>query len=179
MTKLVGVVLLRLGHRIPRDARVTTHLCLTARALGAEGAIIADVVDKSLKATIDDVTARFGGNFEVSMGDSWKSVIANWNARGDDVVHLTAYGIPIQRVIDEIRASPRRKLVVVGAEKVPGEVYAMAKWNVAITNQPLSEVSALGIFLDWYYGHALDSAFPGAKLRIIPEDAGKRVEEKR
>ncbi len=31
---------LRLDHRQKRDARITTHVCLTARAFGADGVIL-------------------------------------------------------------------------------------------------------------------------------------------
>ncbi|HKM49849.1 MAG TPA: tRNA (cytidine(56)-2'-O)-methyltransferase, partial [Candidatus Bathyarchaeia archaeon] len=34
-----------MGHRIHRDHRVTTHVCLTARALGANGVYVADTHD--------------------------------------------------------------------------------------------------------------------------------------
>ena len=34
------IVVLRLGHRPERDARVTTHVGLTARALGASGMLL-------------------------------------------------------------------------------------------------------------------------------------------
>ena len=47
----------------------------------------------------------------------------NGNGSGGKVVHLTAYGMPLPKVIDEIRRSKEDKLVVVGAEKVPGEMY--------------------------------------------------------
>src|SRR5207244_13617119 len=40
---MARIVVLRMGHRIPRDWRLTTHVCLTARALGAEGVIISDI----------------------------------------------------------------------------------------------------------------------------------------
>ncbi|MDD1710623.1 MAG: tRNA (cytidine(56)-2'-O)-methyltransferase, partial [Methanoregulaceae archaeon] len=35
------VVILRIGHRPERDQRVTTHVGLTARALGAQGMYLA------------------------------------------------------------------------------------------------------------------------------------------
>ncbi|NIS35916.1 MAG: tRNA (cytidine(56)-2'-O)-methyltransferase, partial [Actinobacteria bacterium] len=38
-------------------------------------------------------------------------------------------------------------LVVVGAAKVSFDVYEAADWNVAVTNQPHSEVAALAVFL--------------------------------
>jgi tRNA (cytidine56-2'-O)-methyltransferase len=169
-------MVLRLGHRIPRDLRVTTHVCLTARAFGADGLILADVVDRTLERTIRDVSQRFGGSFTIRMGEPWKSVVKEWKAKGGDVIHLTAYGIPLPQVIQEIKASPRRKLVVVGASKVPGEAFELATWNVAITNQPISEVSALAIFLDRYFeGKQFSMEFENAEVKIIPSARGKEV----
>jgi tRNA (cytidine56-2'-O)-methyltransferase len=90
------------------------------------------------------------------------------------------YGLPIQEVIDEIRSSPRDKLIAVGSQKVPGELYRLATWNVSITNQPISEVSALAIFLDRYFeGRELSAKFEGGELEIIPSRSGKRIIRKR
>ncbi len=170
------LVVLRIGHRIPRDNRITTHVCLTARALGADGVLISDVRDRELVDTIKSVVRRFGGEFQVEAGRSWRSAIAEWKRAGGKVIHLTAYGMPLPRVIHEVRRSRGDKMVVVGAEKVPGELYGLADWNVAITNQPISEVSALGIFLDWFFDHSrLEVSFPHAELRIVPSEHGKRV----
>jgi len=170
------VIVLRIGHRIPRDERVTTHVCLTARALGADGAYIANVPDAHLVETINNVTDRFGGAFHIEAGKPWRSTIAEWKREGGEVVHLTAYGIPLPKLIDEIRRSKEDKLVVVGAEKVPGEMYALADWNVAVTNQPISEVSALGIFLDWLFEHSrLEAQFPNARFKLVPTEHGKTV----
>ena len=171
------VKVLRIGHRIPRDERVTTHVCLTARALGADGVFIANVRDSELIETISNVTKRFGGYFQVECGKPWHTTITEWKREGGKVVHLTAYGMSLPRVIDEIRRSKEDKLVVVGAEKVPGEMYGLADWNVAVTNQPISEVSALGVFLDWLFEHTrLEAQFPNAKIRIVPTEHGKTVE---
>jgi tRNA (cytidine56-2'-O)-methyltransferase len=171
------VMVLRIGHRIPRDDRVTTHVCLTARALGANGVYISDVRDRQLVETINGVAKRFGGVFQVEMGRPWRSTTIEWKRRGGKVIHLTAYGIPLPRVIDRIRRSRGDKLVVVGAEKVPVELFTLADWNVAVTSQPISEVSALGIFLDWFYKHQrLESQFAKCEIRIIPSEHGKRVE---
>ena len=171
------VVVLRIGHRIPRDERVTTHVCLTARALGADGAIISNVRDSQLAETVNSVTKRFGGNFHVETGKSWRSTITEWKQGGGKVVHLTAYGIALPKKVEDIRRSKEDKLVVVGAEKVPGEMYSLADWNIAVTNQPISEVSALGVFLDWLFEHKrLEGEFSNAKMRIIPTEHGKTVE---
>ena len=45
------IVILRWGHRLQRDARLTTHILLTARALGASGLILSDTKDEKLKET--------------------------------------------------------------------------------------------------------------------------------
>ena len=45
------IEVLRWGHR-PRDYRLTTHVALTARALGASGLILADVEDKGVREKI-------------------------------------------------------------------------------------------------------------------------------
>jgi len=170
------LVVLRLGHRIQRDVRVTTHVCLTARALGADGIIISDVHDRRITDTINRVTKQFGGSFTIETGKPWRDSVTEWKKAGGRVVHLTAYGIPLPQIIERIRASHENKLVVVGAEKVPGEMFHLADWNVSVTNQPISEVSALGIFLDWMFNHrGLQEEFPNAALRIVPTEHGKRV----
>jgi tRNA (cytidine56-2'-O)-methyltransferase len=170
------IVVLRIGHRFQRDMRVTTHVCLTARALGAEGVVVSDVSDKLLTETINRVTAEFGGSFTIETGRPWRTAVMKWKESGGTVVHLTAYGIPLPRIISQIQRSKTSKLIVVGAEKVPGEVFKLADWNVAVTNQPISEVSALGIFLDWYFDHSrLEERFLGGRLQIIPTERGKRV----
>jgi tRNA (cytidine56-2'-O)-methyltransferase len=169
-------MILRLGHRIPRDTRVTTHVCLTARALGADGIIIADRHDTKLEETVNRVAAQFGGDFTIETGIPWRQAIAEWRRSGGRIVHLTAYGMPLPTIINQIRASKADKLVIVGSEKVPREVFALADWNVAVTNQPISEVSALGIFLDWFARHRrLEHRFAHPKLQIIPTEHGKKV----
>jgi tRNA (cytidine56-2'-O)-methyltransferase len=101
-------------------------------------------------------------------------VLANW---GGKIVHLTMYGIPFQDAVKEIRSEPSPKLVVVGGAKVPGEVYGAAHWNVAVTGQPHSEVSALALFLhELYEGNELNLVFPGARLEVVPQAKGKKIQ---
>ncbi|MCG2825073.1 MAG: tRNA (cytidine(56)-2'-O)-methyltransferase, partial [Thermoplasmatales archaeon] len=117
---------------------------------------------------------RFGGDFKVEFYDNWKKTVKNWEGTK---VHLTMYGEHINKVIKKIPRN-RELLVIVGAEKVPGEVYELADFNVAVGNQPHSEVAALAVFLDRYSkGNALERDFEG-KIRIIPSKKGKRVVEK-
>ena len=69
-------------------------------------------------------------------------------------------------------------MVIVGAEKVPGEVYEMVNFNVAVGNQPHSEIAALAVFLDRYLKRkGLEKDFKG-KIKIIPCKKGKKVVEK-
>ena len=66
-------------------------------------------------------------------------------------------------------------LLVIGAEKVPRYVYEYADANIAIGNQPHSEVAALAIFLDRYTNGAwMTKQFHG-NIQIIPSERGKQV----
>jgi tRNA (cytidine56-2'-O)-methyltransferase len=168
------VCVLRLGHRPFRDKRVTTHVGLAARAFGADGMYLA-ADDPGVAGTLRDVAARWGGSFFVEDGVSWKSCIRSWKEKGGTVVHLTMYGLPVREVIGEIRARDEI-LVVVGAEKVPGEVYGLADYNVSVTTQPHSEVSGVAVFLDHLFdGAELDRTYPDAELKIEPSERGKRT----
>jgi tRNA (cytidine56-2'-O)-methyltransferase len=171
------VAVLRLGHRPGRDERMTTHVGLTARALGADRLVLANE-GASRRDTIEEVTDRFGGPFSVETTDRPERTLAEWEGR---VVHLTMYGLPIQRVESDIGAafeSGTPLLVVVGAEKVPFSVYERADWNVAVTNQPHSEVASLAVFLDRLFdGAELDREWADADRTVVPQAEGKRVED--
>jgi len=161
---------LRIGHRPARDKRVTTHVALVARALGADGIIISGK-DEEIEKTVRSVVSRFGGEFEISSGANWRQAFGSWPGLK---VHLTMYGLPLDDVMPKIRG--KDVMVVVGAEKVPGEVYQMADLNVAVSNQPHSEVAALALFLDRYFeGTEMKSEFKGSRLTIVPNARGKTV----
>jgi tRNA (cytidine56-2'-O)-methyltransferase len=171
---VMKVVVLRMGHRFERDKRITTHIGLVARAFGADGLIISDISDSQVQAKILDVKERFGGNFYIEMGQKWTKVLKEWKNTGGEIVHLTAYGMPLPNVIDEIRNNQNDKLIVIGASKVPHEVYELATYNVAITNQPHSEVAALAIFLDHlFHSEEFKKKFEHAKVEIIPSKNAK------
>ncbi len=168
------IIVLRIGHRPERDKRLTTHVCLVARAFGADGVIIGAEEDEHVKNSVEDIVARWGGPFYIRFEKNWRRTLREWNGK---IVHLTMYGIHIDEVIEKIR-NDDNIMVVVGGEKVPGEVYALADYNVAIGNQPHSEVSALAIFMDRLFeGNELNREFKNAKLRIVPQKRGKKVEK--
>jgi len=170
------VYVLRLGHRIERDKRVSTHVGLVARAFGASGIIYAGDRDDEMMSSVINVVDRWGGDgFKVSYTQSWRKIIEDWRVGGGCVVHLTMYGIPVDDVIELIRRC-RDILVIVGSEKVPREVYQLSDYNVSIGSQPHSEVAALAIFLDrLFQGRELKIIYTDAKIAIIPSPRGKAV----
>ena len=174
------VVVLRWGHRPRRDARLTTHVALTARALGASGLILANIEDKKIKETIEKVAKNWGGPFFFEMGTPWKEAVKDWKAKGGIVVHLTAYGENIQTsdMLQRIEESGKDILVIVGSQKVPREFFseAFSDFNVAVGNQPHSECASLAVFLDRLFeGEELKKSFENAKVRIIPQKRGKKI----
>jgi tRNA (cytidine56-2'-O)-methyltransferase len=172
----VRLAVLRLGHRPARDKRITTHVCLTARALGAASVSIAEE-DAGVERTVRSVASRFGGAFTIASGTGWKGPIHAWKKAGGRVVHLTMYGLPLGETAPAVRATGKDTLVVVGAEKVPGELYDLADWNVAVGSQPHSEVAALALLLDRLRGGAWEAdRFDGGTLQVIPTARGKNVQ---
>ena len=77
------IVVLRLGHRPSRDQRVTTHVALTARALGADEVWVS-TRDEGLERTVNGVVERFGGRFRIKTGVDWRKAIKTWKG---DVIH--------------------------------------------------------------------------------------------
>lgn len=169
-----GITILRINHRPFRDKRITTHVALTGRAFGASS-ILVDSEDQELESTINKVRKNFGGDFSIRTGVNWRKEIKQ---SGAIVAHLTMYGEPVDEAVSKIKGAigDRDLMVVVGASKVPGDIYSESSFNVSVTNQPISEVSALAIFLDRFLqGRELQNDFEG-RLKIMPSDRGKNVE---
>ncbi len=174
------VVVLRWGHRPQRDVRLTSHVALTARALGASGFLLADIEDKKLKETLEKVTGNWGGKFFFEMGKKWKSAVRDWKTKGGIVVHLTVYGQNLQTspVLDKIWRTGKDVLVLVGSQKVPGAFFSddVSDFNVAVGNQPHSECAALAVFLDRFFkGKELSKGFKKAKIKVVPQERGKKT----
>jgi tRNA (cytidine56-2'-O)-methyltransferase len=179
---LQKVVVLRWGHR-HRDQRLTSHVALTARALGASGFFLADITDSKVKETIDRVMESWGGDFQFEMGQPWKTIVREWRVKNGVTVHLTAYGENIQTsdVMKRIRATGKDVMVIVGSQKVPAGFFSesVSDFNVAVGNQPHSECSSLAVFLDRFFeGKELaEDSIENAKKKIVPQARGKRVIE--
>jgi tRNA (cytidine56-2'-O)-methyltransferase len=164
------IAVLRIGHRIDRDKRVTTHVALVARAFGAD-TIYITTKDENIKKNIQAVNKRFGGTFEVETGVDYKKIIKSWDG---SIVHLTMYGEELEKAITQLDIH-RDVLIIVGAEKVPRYFYEIADCNVSVGNQPHSEVAALALFLDRYTKAAWQKKQFHGNIQIIPCVKGKKV----
>ena len=167
---------LRLGYRKGRDPRITTHLALVARAMGADGFLLAGDEDKEMFENLESVSERFGGSLETSHVKGM-SHLRKHVQDGGVAVHLTMYGEPFRKAIPKIRRD-RPVVIVVGGAKVPGDVYKICQHNVAVGNQPHSEVAALALFMDAWFGEsASEKKFEDARLIIEGTNDGKLVHD--
>jgi tRNA (cytidine56-2'-O)-methyltransferase len=90
------------------------------------------------------------------------------------------YGLNVDDIISKIKNSNNNSdiLIIIGAEKVPSEVYKLSDYNIAVGNQPHSEISALAIILDRIHeGKQFKLNFESAKMKIIPSVKEKRIEK--
>jgi tRNA (cytidine56-2'-O)-methyltransferase len=159
----VMIEVLRLGHRIHRDKRISTHVALVARAFGADRLFYTGQRDKGMEDSVAKIVGNFGGDFSVSHEKGVKDL-----ANGKIIVHLTMYGADFRKYASKIKGDV---LIIVGGEKVPPEIYEMADYNLGVGNQPHSEVAALGVFLD----HLGKFKKFNGKLNVVPDLKGKKI----
>ena len=169
------IVVLRYGHRHVRDYRVTSHCCLVARALGAKKIEVIGENDPKIGKTMKSMNARWGQGASLEFYDSWKKRIGFYKKKGFVVVHLTMYGLSIQKVEKKLRDFDKL-LIIIGSQKVESEVYELADYNVSVTLQPHSEIAALAIVLDRIQeGKELSKKFSKAKISVEPAEHGKKI----
>ncbi len=171
------IEVIRIGQRLVRDDRVTTHVALVSRAFGAEKIFMTEV-NPEIKDTLAKINKTWGGNFIVEFIDKWKPIVKKKKDENFKIIHLTMYGESINTVQEQLQKE-ENLLVVVGAEKVPREIYELADFNVGVGNQPHSEISALAILLDRIQkGEQFEKSFPNAERKIMPTKNGKNVQVK-
>lgn len=158
------IEVLRLGHRISRDKRISTHVALVSRAFGASKLYYTGQKDSEYEKSVKDVVKDFGGEFTIEYTKNWKELF-----KDRTVVHLTMYGLDYREKIKEIKGNI---LIVVGGEKVEWKIFELANFNIGVTNQPHSEVGALAVFLD----HLTNSNYKefNGKIKIKPCAKGKQ-----
>jgi len=177
LKKHLVIEVIRIGQRLVRDDRVTTHVALVSRAFGAEKIFMTEV-NPEIKDTLTKINKTWGGNFTVEFIDKWKPIVKKKKEENFKIIHLTMYGESINKVQEQLQKE-KNLLVVVGAEKVPREIYELADFNVGVGNQPHSEISALAILLDRIQkGEQFEKSFPNAERKIMPTKNGKNVQVK-
>jgi tRNA (cytidine56-2'-O)-methyltransferase len=131
-------------------------------------------VNPEIKDTVKKVNESWGGDFQIEFIDNWRKLL-KLKKKSSKIVHLTMYGENINDVDEKIRQEDNI-LIVVGAEKVPRDVYEQADYNVAVGNQPHSEISALAVLLDRIQnGNQFSTKYNNARLEIVPTKKGKKV----
>lgn len=189
----MAIGILRLGHRLPRDERISTHVALVARAFGASSIAYSGQHDQGLEDSVRRICGRWGGrlgggDFPISYERNHIQFIKKQKREKAVIVHLTMYGIPLMKALLGIRKAAGRDggktagttgrdiLIIVGSEAVPAEVYHLADFNISVTNQPHSEVAALAIVLDRLMdGKELECDDFSGEVHIEPQERGKRV----
>lgn len=171
------VSVIRLSERAYRDLRITTHCCLVTRAFGGKRIFLDSEVDAGIGKTVENINKEFGGDFRVEYEKNLYGKIKQLKKEGNVIVHLTMYGqAPVNTVMTKLKKA-KKVTIVIGSEKVPGDVYHTADYNISITRQPHSEVASLAVFM-----HRLNEGkeekmeFEGARKKVVPMEHGKRVE---
>lgn len=85
------IEVVRIGQRVVRDDRVTTHVALVSRGFGAERIYMTEV-NPEIKDTIEKINNTWGGNFQVEFIEKWKTIVKKKKDEGFKVVHLSMYG---------------------------------------------------------------------------------------
>ena len=96
------IEVVRIGQRVVRDDRVTTHVALVSRAFGAEKIFMTEV-NPEIKDTLEKINKTWGGNFMVEFIDKWKSIIKKKKEENFRIVHLSMYGENINDVQEKLR----------------------------------------------------------------------------
>ena len=168
----------RLDHRPIRDKRISTHLALTARAFGAVEFYYSGSHDSHLESSIAQVLLDWGGYLTYSHIPDPLPFFRSWKRERGLLIHLTMYGIELSDRLSLLQKATNSHdlLIIVGGSKVPGVIFDIADYNIAIGHQPHSEVAALAVFLDRLTnGLARLHRFPNAHIEIIPSEHGKKT----
>ena len=174
------ITVVRMGHRVFRDDRITTHCGLVSRAFGADKIIISGDRDDKCVESIKRVSKQWGGKFSAEYVRNWKGRVSSAKKKGAVIVHLTMYGETLSKVKNDVLKSVKGKdlCVLIGSQKVPAEAYEFADFNVAVGNTPHSEISALAVFLYEVLGKKMiDREFSDSKVRVRGSVDGKKIIE--
>ena len=86
------IEILRLGHRLHRDYRITTHCALVSRAFGATKMYYSGFQDDKMALNLQKVNDSWGGNFEIKYLKNWRSFLKQSKLQGSFIILCTMYG---------------------------------------------------------------------------------------
>jgi len=169
------IIIFRYGHRIERDKRITTHCALVSRALGASKMFYSGQEDPNFEKSVKEVNKNWGGNFSLEYVSNWSEFFKQNKAKYF-IVNLTMYGTDFETFAKKIKTNKPKKplLIFIGSQKVPTEIYNIANANICVTNQPHSEVAALGLLL-YKLKDYKTIKFSKAKIKIKENPKGKTI----
>ncbi len=174
----MDITIFRFGHRIDRDKRTTTHCALVSRAFGCNKIYYCGQEDNHFEKSVKDICKQWGGEFPVEYKKNYLDFLEK-NKSKYYIIHLTMYGLDLKEFLKQkpkLEKDKKPILIIIGSQKVPTEIYNLADVNLSITNQPHSEVAALGILL-----HELNDyskiEFPDQKRIITPNAKCKSVKK--
>ena len=64
-------------------------------------------LSESLRKSVEDVAKRWGGSFRVEFTGSWRKTLAEFAKKGFFSVHLTMYGMALQKEAKALRSKKR------------------------------------------------------------------------
>ncbi len=151
------------------DAKNMENLVLTSRAFGAS-AITFMAADAKLKSRTTNycskVNERWGGGFTVGFCSNWRRFIAQ--KKNYKTVYLTMFGVNLRKLDQTIRTY-KNLIIIVSLHEYAKEIYKAADFNISISSQPHTMLSAIAVFLNSYYrGRELALHFENAAYKIIP-----------
>ena len=150
--------------------------------MGVSKFLLSGDEDEKLFENVVSVNERFGHGLDCRYEKSplkYLRNIVNNEVNRPTVVHLTMYGEPFKSTTPSIPKG-NGVIVIVGGAKVPGEIFKISDYNIAVGNQPHSEVAALAVALSqWHSSVAIQSRFEGGSIRVIPSREGKNVVDKK
>lgn len=174
----MNITIFRFGHRIERDKRITTHCALVSRAFGCKNLYYSGQEDNHFENSIREVCEDFGGNLNIKFINNYEKFFEE-NKNKYYIIHLTMYGTDFNTFAKKIKKENLKKplLIFVGSQKVPSEIYHLADANVCVTNQPHSEVAALGLLLNALVDYK-KVKFTKAKIQVKENPKGKTIIKK-
>ena len=86
------IEVLRIGQRIVRDDRVTTHIALVARSFGAKR-IYMNEINPEINNTVSKINKTWGGNFAIENITEWKKIIRKKKNESVKIVKFSTVSI--------------------------------------------------------------------------------------